>query len=74
MNFIKYNSLKSDTLFNLIIIQCFSGSRFFKVQGFKAPGFSESRFFRVQVFQGPVFQVSGPGSRPWVQVQVLEAA
>ena len=61
--------------------QCFSRSRFFRVQVFQGPGFSGSRFFRVQVFQGPGFQspsfqgpdsgsgsrVQSPGSRSRVQ-------
>ena len=60
MVFIEHNSLKSDTFFNPIFIQCFLGFMLFKVQVFQSPGFSGSKFFRVQVFQGPG---SGPGFR-----------
>ena len=73
MVFIEHNSLKSDTFFNPIFIQCFLGFMLFKVQVFQSPDFSGSRFFRVQVFQGPGFSGSwffrvqvfqGPGSGP----------
>ena len=78
MIFINHNSLKSDIFFNPILIPCFPGSIFFRVQVFLGPGFSKSRFFTVQVFlvrifQGPAlygsrffracFQGPGPGFR-----------
>ena len=55
MVFIKCNSLKSVTFFNLMFMLCFSGSMLFKftflrVQVYQSPGFSCSRFIRVQVF------------------------
>ena len=52
MIFIKYNSLKSDTFFSLILIPWFSRSLFFR---FRFSGFS---FFSVQVFQSPDFSRS----------------
>ena len=73
MVFIEHNSLKSDTFFNPIFIQCFLGFMLFKVQVFQSPDFSGSRFFRVQVFQGP--GLSGfRFFRDQAQVQVLEVA
>ena len=42
MVFIKHNYLKSHIFFNPILIPCFSGSMFFWVQVFLAPGFSGS--------------------------------
>ena len=52
MAFTRYNPMKSDLFFKSYIYPMFLGSLFFRVHVIQEPGFSGSRYFKTQGFQG----------------------